>query len=153
MPSNKNKDLAVEYKLEHSLERYKAVAQRFQVSRSTLNDRCKGKHLSHQEGAIRHISLLQEGELIRQINAYAARGTLLTPQHVHELAEAIAGEKIGSRWVLRFVKRHSDKITSKFHTYRELGRLQADTPATRAAWYSLVSPWNLCLVHIAKSLR
>ena len=132
-------DLAVEYKLSNPDESYKAVAERFEVARITLYDRCTGKHVSREKGAIRRVTPLQELELVAQINAYAVRGTLLTPQHVHELAEAIAGENIGTGWVNRFVKRHSDKITSRFFTYRELGRLQADTPATRLEWYNLVS--------------
>ena len=136
-------DLAIEYKLQHFQESYRAVAQQFSVSHSTLSDRCQDRHLSHQQTVLRHLSRLQELVLVAQINAYAARGTLLTPQHVHELAERIAGGEIGERWVARFLERHSDKISSRYRTYRELGRLQADTPETRRAFYTLVSVWEV----------
>ncbi|EIW65511.1 hypothetical protein TREMEDRAFT_36178 [Tremella mesenterica DSM 1558] len=54
------------------------------------------------------------------------------------MAEAVHGEKLGINWVSTFIKRHSDRIHSRFHDFRELARHQADTPETRQAWYKLV---------------
>lgn len=130
---------AIAYKNQHPEMSYKAVADRYKVARSTLYDRHRGLHLSHQEGAARALSMIQEDVLIDRINAFANRGTLLTPGHVQALAEAVHGEKLGENWTSRFLARYRDRITSTFYTYRELGRMQADKPETRKAFYNLVS--------------
>ena len=132
-------DLAVAWKLQHKEESYKDVSELFGVSKTTLFSRSKGNTLSHQAGAHSALSCLQETELIAQINAYAKRGTLLTPAHVLALAEAVCGLKLGRNWAGRFIKRHKDVISSRFHAFRDISRLKADTPSTRDAWYTLVS--------------
>ncbi|EIW70838.1 hypothetical protein TREMEDRAFT_28837, partial [Tremella mesenterica DSM 1558] len=91
--------------------------------------------------APRRLSVEQETRLISKINDFAARGTLLTPRHVKELAESVCAEKIGVNWVSRFVHRHQDVLSSRFYSYKEASRLKADTPAvsrTTKAFYTLV---------------
>ncbi|EIW66440.1 hypothetical protein TREMEDRAFT_65293 [Tremella mesenterica DSM 1558] len=66
------------------------------------------------------------------------RGTLLTPRHVEELAEAVCEESLGKNWVGRFVDRHKDVLTSRFYTYQELARLKADKVRTKQVFYDLV---------------
>ena len=84
------------------------------------------------------LSIEQERVLVNQISLYASCGTLLTPGHVHELAEALAEQRLGVNWVDRFVQRHRDIIHPNFFAYQEAVRLKADTPETRRAFYSLV---------------
>jgi hypothetical protein len=83
--------------------------------------------------------MAMEAALVDKINQYAHRGTLLLPRQVHELAEAVCGEKLGVNWASTFTRRHRDQISSRFWAYQELGRVKADTPATKKAFYDLVS--------------
>ena len=115
------------------------LARDHNIAPSTLNDQVSGRHLSSGKAWNRKLSLVQEDVLIAKINEYAARGTLLTPRHVHSLAAGLAGKKLDKDWVGRFVRRHPDRLSSRFHTYHDLSRRQADTGETRRAWYNLVS--------------
>ena len=115
------------------------VAREYDVAPGTLHDQITGRHVSSGKAWNRKLSLVQEDVLIAKINDYASRGTLLTPRHVRGLAEGLAGKKLDKDWVGRFVQRHPDRLSSRFHTYHELSGRQADTAETRKAWYSLVS--------------
>ncbi|EIW67205.1 hypothetical protein TREMEDRAFT_69735 [Tremella mesenterica DSM 1558] len=110
--------LAVQYKNQHPSESYQSVADRFKVPRTTLNDRHRAIHLPHPINAPRRLSVEQENQL--------------------ELAESVCEETLGLNWVGRFVDRHKEVLTSRFYTYQELGRLKADKPETRRAFYTLV---------------
>ncbi|ADV20611.1 Hypothetical protein CGB_B8130W [Cryptococcus gattii WM276] len=131
-------NLALEHKINNPHDSYQKVADLYGVSKSTLYDRHTNVHASITTSAARHLSIVQEEELVKKINEYAERGTLLTPRHVVEFAEAIYGGKLGINWGSRFIQRHHDTIHSRFSSYSELGRLQADTPETRRAFYHLV---------------
>ena len=114
------------------------VAREYNVAPGTLNDQITGRHLSSGKASNRNLSELQEDVLIAKINDYASRGTLLTPRHVRSLAEGLAGKEVDKDWVGRFVRRHPDRLSSRFHTYHDLSRKLADTGETRRAWYRLV---------------
>ena len=118
------------------------LARDHDIAPSTLNDQVTQRHLSSGKAWNRTLSELQEDALIAKINDYASRGTLLTPRHVRSLAEGLAGKDVDKDWVGRFVRRHPDRLSSRFHTYHELSRRRANTAETRKAWYSLVS--SLC---------
>ncbi len=64
---------------------------------------------------------------------------LFTPRHVQELAEALCAHVLGVKWATRFIKRHSDQLTSRFHSYQELARQKANTLENRTAFYNLAS--------------
>ncbi|AFR98864.1 hypothetical protein CNAG_05436 [Cryptococcus neoformans var. grubii H99] len=130
--------LALEHKINKPLEGYQKVADLYGVSKSSLYDRHTGVHSSHTASAPRHLSIVQEEELVKRINEYAERGTLLTPRHVVELAEAVYDGKLGVNWGSWFIQRHCDTIHSRFFSYQELGHLHADIPETRRAFYHLV---------------
>ena len=130
--------LTLEHKINNPLESYQKVADLYEVSKSSLYDRHTGVHSSHTASAPRHLSIVQEEELVKKINEYARRDTFLTPRHVVELAEAVYDGKLGVNWGSRFIQRHCDTIHSRFFSYQELGRLQADIPETRRAFYHLV---------------
>ena len=104
----------------------------------TLYHRFKGNQSAPGVNAPRALSHEQEQVLLHQIALFASRGTLLTPSHVHVLAEALAGGRLGINRVSRFVDRRRDAIHSRFFAYQEAARLKADTPETRRAFYHLV---------------
>jgi hypothetical protein len=59
---------------------------------------------------------VQEDVLVRYINELSARGLLLTPQIVRNLAKELAGKDIGYNWVGRFVKRKKAVLKSVYLT-------------------------------------
>ncbi|CAD6588328.1 MAG: hypothetical protein TREMPRED_005030, partial [Tremellales sp. Tagirdzhanova-0007] len=111
-------DHAAEYKQLNPSEFYLNVARRFEVSKSTLNDRVKGIPDPHGMSAHRLLSLQQERVLINRTNVYATKGTVLNASQVREFAQAICGERVGIKWVGRFVERLKEVIHSTFFAYQ-----------------------------------
>ena len=136
-------DNAVLHKLQHPQESYTTVADRFDVASSTLHDRVTGKHAPPGHRQPRNLSIHHERVLLDKINAYATRGTLLTPGHIGTLAETLSERHLGRNWTSTFLKRHKDEVSSKFYKVQEVARLKADTPTNRQAFYSLVIEFEL----------
>ncbi|AFR92512.1 hypothetical protein CNAG_00376 [Cryptococcus neoformans var. grubii H99] len=130
--------LAHEHKINNPRESYQKVADLYEVSKPSLYDRHTGVHSSHTTSAPRRPSIVQEEELVNKINGCAERSTLLTPRHAVEFAEAVYGGEMGVKLGSRFVQRPRNTIHSRFFSYKELGRLQADIPEIRRAFYYLV---------------
>ena len=131
---------ALDYKRQHPSESYSMVATRFNVAKSTLQDRHRGTHVARGEKGPRKLSMAQEDALIGSINTYAERGTLMTPKHVQQLAQRLCGTDLGVNWTSTFLRRHKDRVSSRFYKVQELSRLKANTPANRAAFLTLVGP-------------
>ena len=132
-------DSALSYKTEHPSESYRTVAELFEVPKSTLQARHRGTHSFRGRDTPRNLSIAQEDVLIDSINTYAERGTLLTPKHVQQLAIRLYGHDIGVNWTSTFLRRHKDRVSSRFYRVQELARLKADTPSNRRAFLTLVS--------------
>ena len=98
-----------------------------------------GTHAVPCHCTLPNLSIKQEDTLITKINAYAERGTLLTPWHVTQLANALSERPVGVNWTSTFLRRHHDQVSLCFYQIQELARLKADTPSNRQAFYALVS--------------
>ena len=131
-------DAAIAYKLAHPQQTYAKVAERFEVAASTLHDRMTDRHAAPGQRHSQNLSIEQEGAVINKINDYAERGTLLTPGHVKDLANALAERPVGINWVSTFIRRHRDKIISRFYRIQEAARIKADVLETRQAFHALV---------------
>jgi len=136
-------DRALRRRALHPEESLESIAQVEGVPKSTLHDRITGTHAPRGVRANRNLSVAQEGALLDKINAYADRGTLLAPRHITQLAEALCEHPVGCNWTTTFLKRHSDRITSKYWRIQELARLKADTPDTRRKFYTTVSCYRV----------
>ena len=133
-------DAAISYKRDHPQDSLSSVAARFQVATTTLHDHLTGTHSARGLNTPRNLSLIQEDALLDKINAYAKRGTLLTPGNITQLAKALCNHDLGRNWTTTFLRRHRDRVSSRFYRVQELARLRSDTPSNRAAFLSLVSP-------------
>ena len=133
---------ALEYKRQHPSESYLKLSKRFGIPATTIRNRYRGTHAARGEYTARNLSIIQEDALIGSINAYANRGTLLTPKHVQQLATSLCGHDLGVNWTSTFLRRHKDQVSSRFYKVQELARLKADTPETRKAFLTLVSLSN-----------
>ena len=148
-----------------------AAAQHFKVSRTTLTRRLAGG-VSH---AIAHHNALnltnaEESTLIRWILRYTIAGTPLTHTLLRDLAEhlriervrfasrssssSIQLEPLGSNWVYRFIKRHS-QINTMYARQLEHARYEGATYERVERWfiaikakfeehdYDLSNVWNM----------
>ena len=132
-------DQAIAYKQEHPGESFSSVSNLFQVPSSTLHDHFKGSHAAEGRHGPRNLSIEQEHALIRKINEYDERGTLLTPKHIKELAIVLCGHDLGRNWSSTFLRRNADMLSSRCYRVQEQARLAADAPEHRQAFYALVS--------------
>lgn len=130
-------------------ESYQKVAVLYEVSKSSLYDRHTGVHSSHTISAPRHLSIVQEGELVKKINRYAERSTLLMPRHAVEFAKAVYGGEMGVKSGSQFIQRPCNTIHSRFFSYKELGRLQSGIPEIRRAFCYLVHDFQ-CFSRLIK---
>ena len=92
-----------------------ATAKKWNVARTTLSDRFKGKSASRDEITShlhRKLSTTQEEALIAHINKLSDRGLPPTPQIVKNLAEELTHEEIGKNWVSRFCQRYANRLSS-----------------------------------------
>jgi hypothetical protein len=115
------------------------IAAAHGIPSSTLHNHLKGTHGQKGCSPLCNLSVIQEEALITKINEYADRGTLLTPRHISELAQALCGHAIGKNWTSTFIRRHKDVLSSRFYRNQEVARLKADTAENRQAFYALVS--------------
>lgn len=130
--------LALEHKIKNPHDSYKKVTDLYGVSKSSLYDRHTSAHAYRTSSASRRLPVVQEEELVRKINEYAERGTILTSRRIHEFAEAICGGKLGVNWSSRFIQRYRDTIHPLFFSNKEVGHLQTDNPGTSKAVYHSV---------------
>jgi hypothetical protein len=124
---------------EHPGTSISAVSKLKLVPKSTLSSRINGTHAPRGLKVNRNLSIVQEDGLIKKINNYANRGTLLEPRHVRELAEGVCGHHVGVNWVSSFLHRHKSEVSSKYFGIQESARIKADTPEHRRGFYHQVS--------------
>ena len=84
-------DKAIEYKHLHPSTSLTELANRTGIPRSTLHDRITHTHLPRGHRTNRNLSIIKEEALLNKINAYAARGTLLTPKNIATMATGLCG--------------------------------------------------------------
>ena len=92
------------------------------MSSTSIYYRVSGNHTDASTAAHRRLSIPQEQALLAKINEYASRGTLLSPHHVKELAEAVCGAKAGKNWTTSFLRRYHDVIDSRYYGHKERPR-------------------------------
>jgi hypothetical protein len=92
-----------------------ATAKKYNVARTTLSDRFKGKSTTIEEinSYVRQqLTTTQEETLIEYVNKLNDRGFPPTPQILKNIAESVTKTRLGPNWVARFCKRHSTRLTS-----------------------------------------
>lgn len=126
----------------------RATAEKYNIARSTLQDRFNGKSVSYSEARSRSTMLLtnaQESVLTNHINELSARGLHVTPQLLENLVVEIIRRPIGERWVERFCKRHGTELKSIYLRSIDQARHVADNSRHFQHYFDTVS---LLLVQI-----
>lgn len=121
---------------------FAATARKWQVERTTLAKRYKGKTGTVQEAISytrQKLTNAQEEVLIAHLNRLTDRGLPPTPQMLKNIAEEIVKTKLGKNWVTRFYQRHRDRLTSLYLCVIDHKRKVADNSQYFQQFFDLVS--------------
>lgn len=119
----------------------KATAEKYDLERKTLEDRWKGKSVSHKEASSIYRQCLtnsQERALVQLINRLTDRNMPPTTAIVKNLAEEIRGCAIGKNWTASFVKRHKDELKSLYLKSIDNKRVKSEYPPSYELFYQLL---------------
>jgi predicted HicB family RNase H-like nuclease len=133
----------VEYLESHEAEdnlSYREVSKIFDVDRTTLSRRHQG--LQHSNEAMGEAQQLlnpqQELELVDYIERCTRRGLPPTREMVQNFASAVAKWEVSQSWVIRFLHRHSNMLTTKWSAAIDRDRHKADDGAKYKAYFDLL---------------
>ena len=118
-----------------------AIARKYQVARTTLSDRFKGKSSTIEDtnSYVRQkLTSTQEETLIEYVNKLNDRGFPPTPQILKNIAESIAHTTLGHNWVARFCKRHCTRLASVYLRTIDHKRKLADNSQHFQHFFDLV---------------
>jgi len=120
---------------------YAETAKKFNVDRSTLSRRHRGKTASVKAGrqTTSILSNQEEITLIDYISKLTERGIPPTNAIIRVFAFNISGKQPGKNWLYRFVQAHQDKLQSKFLQGADLDRKKADNAYQYQLYFDLVS--------------
>src|SRR4051794_33419514 len=94
------------------------IAKKYGVNRSTLSRRWRGKSGTVAE-RVKNTQLLnnaQELQLIEYIKTLYNQGLPPTRAIISNFASEIASKQVGKNWIKRFLKRHLNKLISRWAT-------------------------------------
>ncbi len=136
----------------YSRPNYAAIAKKYELDRSTLSRRARGKTTSREEfQSERHQCLTnaQEHVLINQINRLTARRIPPTSQMVKNFAEEIIGREVGKNWVGQFCRRHQTELKSLYLRNIENLRVKSEYGPTYKLFFDLVEySFSYCIIFL-----
>ena len=118
-----------------------AASKLFKVEYSTLWRRYRGKTQSREDAAADHRQLLnkhQEEVLLGYIDRMTARHIPPTPQIVENLVSELIGRAPGKNWAATFVRRHKERICSRYLNPLDRSRCSVEKPALFQQFYDAV---------------
>jgi hypothetical protein len=130
---------------------YAAAARLYDVQPTTLRRRFLGLATSRAAASAEHHQLLntaQEEVLLGYINKMTARHIPLTPQIVQNLAMELLGWPLGKNWPAAFIKRHKERICSRYLYSLDHSRCLAEKSALFEQFYIII----LCFFTIFRAL-
>jgi hypothetical protein len=130
----------------------KATAEKYDVTRKTLENRWKGKSTSMEEAISTHRQCLtnsQERALIQLINRLTDRGMPPTTAIVKNLAEEIRGCAVGKNWTASFVNRHQNELKSLYLKSIDSKRVKGEYAPAYELFYKLVKSFYALLYFLS----
>lgn len=132
-------DAAIEESRSSTINNISEIARRHGVNRSTLSRRFRGitlpKALRYEN--IQLLNKQQEDELINWISRQCERCLPPTPTIVANIAAQLAGKTPGKNWCSAFVRRHKDRIDSRYLNRLNLSRHRANTRASYLQYFKI----------------
>jgi hypothetical protein len=141
MTPDERMELAVAYSKTLNQPNYTHISNYYNINRSTLSKRHRRKATSRKQAASdtkQCLTIEQEEALIDQINKLTQRSMPPTSRIVRNLAEEIIGRSVGKNWTALFVKRHQDRLESRYLRCIDNLRVKADNVAMFEYFYTLV---------------
>jgi hypothetical protein len=120
---------------------YAEIARKYNLDRSTLSRRYRGKTTSredYQSQVHQCLTNAQERVLIHQINRLTERNLPPTSQMVKNFAEEMIGRAVGKNWVNQFVKRHQSELKSLYLRNIDNQRIKGEYGPIYQLFYDLV---------------
>ena len=119
---------------------YQAIADQFNVNRSTLSRRYRGcqRPRAAKERDQQNLSPQQELELVHYIEDLTKRGLPPTREMIQNFASQIATKRVSERWVTRFMQRNHDHLISKWTTGIDSLRHNADSNVKYKLYFDLL---------------
>ena len=122
-------------------ENISEAARKFNVDRSTLSKRFRGKTRSAANGY--HMQQLlthkQECMLVKQINRLSGWCLPPTPSMVRAWAATLCGTEPGKNWSAAFRARHKDELDCRYLTTTDLERHKADSTHSYRQYFAVLS--------------
>ena len=120
---------------------YAAIAEKYNIDRTTLMRRFKGETVSYSEARSRNNKLLtntQELVLIEYIRKLSDRGLHPTPRILENLVLELVRKPVGGRWIERFQKRYKNELASVYLRNIDQSRHIADNSKHLEHYFALV---------------
>jgi hypothetical protein len=120
----------------------KATPEKYDVERKTLENRWKGKSVSHEEASSTYRQCLtssQERALVQLINRLTDRNMPPITAIVKNLAEEIRGCAIGKNWTASFVDCHKHELKCLYLKSIDNKRIKGEYDPAYELFYKLVS--------------
>ena len=132
---------------------YTATAKEFNVNRSTLSRRHRGKTAAKasQPPSTSLLSDEQQRGLISYINELSNRGIPPTTTMVRRFAYDISGKMPGKNWVYRFIRSEKNTLQSAYLKGVDLHRKKADNIYQYKLYFNLVCNPFLSIPHTNKA--
>lgn len=117
-----------------------AVARKHGIKRTTLSRRRKGVTTTRAQAAEdkRSLNNQQEQQLIKHIRQLCDRCLPPTPAIVVNIASHPAGRMPGGKWCSLFVKRHKDRLDSRYLNSLDIERHQPDSLTSCEQFFSIL---------------
>lgn len=129
---------------------YAAIARKYNLERSTLSRRHRGKTTSRELYESEHMQCLtnaQERVLINQINRLNELNLPPTSQIVRNFAEEMIGRPVGKNWAGQFVKRHQSELLSLYLRNINNKRVQSEYLPNYQLFFDLVKCFFVLLCY------
>jgi Tc5 transposase DNA-binding domain len=134
-------DAALDQLDSQSTLNYAAAARGNHIHPTTLARRYNGKSVSRAEANSKYrqrLNDVQEDTLLRYIDTLTDRHIPPTSQIVRNLAEEILKGPVGKNWTGHFLKRHADRIESRYLRPLDRTRASAESIPLFEHFYTLV---------------
>ncbi|KAF7181278.1 hypothetical protein CNMCM7691_000496 [Aspergillus felis] len=137
--------LAISALKKQEISNIREAARVYNIPRSTLQDRLRGKTFRNEARANSHkLTQSEEESLVRWILSIDQRGAAPRPSYVREMANILLAKRgttpiqaVGEKWVYNFIKRR-DELKTRFSRRYNHQRAKCEDPKVITEWFNRV---------------
>ena len=108
---------------------YKATTQLYEINRETLRKRFLSECVSRIKICFEsqgHLNLTQKRVLVERVNMFSLQGLPPTLAIVWNFIAELCENVVGGHWVIKFIERHKNELTSVYLESIDYRELHAD---------------------------